>query len=69
MELLKEAAHEFGLDLGSLVSEEDEALEAHIETQVQEHPLVRQATEYVKLVGEWLGSSDECGNGDYSERS
>jgi hypothetical protein len=67
MELLKEAADEYGLDFDPLMSEEDEALETRIETQVRKHTLFRQATEYVKLVGEWFGSSDECGDGDYSE--
>ena len=61
MELLHEAADEYGADLDSFVSEE-EALEAHRETQVREHPLVRQATEYVRLVGEWFDSAVGCGD-------
>ena len=67
MELVKEAADEYGLDLDPYMSEEDEAFEACIEMQVQEHPLIRQATEYVKLVGEWFGTSAECGDEIYSE--
>jgi hypothetical protein len=62
IELLMETAQESGIDVDALVPEGDEALESHVETEVRRHTLVREATEYMKLVGEWFESSDGCLN-------
>lgn len=58
MDLLVEAAGECGVDLDALFTEEDVALEQRVDAEVQAHPLVRMAAEYLERVREWFDVTD-----------
>ena len=58
LEMLQEMAREAGVDLDSLVAEEDAAKESRVNRETGEHELVRAAMEYMRMVGEWFELAD-----------
>jgi nuclear transport factor 2 (NTF2) superfamily protein len=58
LEMLEEMAREAGVDLDTLVAEEDAALASRVDRETGEHELVRAAMEYMRMAGEWFELAD-----------
>lgn len=57
-ELLREMAQEIGVDFDALVSTEDEISRDYLNKEAEEHTLVQQAMQYMKMVKQWFESEE-----------